>query len=101
MSTELSTSPTTQQLVAAAVDGDDVAGVVGLGLELGPQLGDVVVDGAGDRQLVIAPDVAQQLLAADHFVAMRDQIAQQLELAGRQRARAGPCAAPGAAAGGR
>ena len=65
-----------QQLVAGAVDSDQVAWIVRLRLELHPQLGDVVVDGTRDGQLAIASDIAQQLLAAHHFVAVREQIPQ-------------------------
>ena len=73
------------QLIAAPVYCNDVSGSVGAGLELRPQLGDVVVHRARDGELVVAPDVAEQLLAADDFIAMGDQIAQQLELARRER----------------
>src|SRR5690606_18131927 len=53
--------------------------------EVRAQLRDVVVHGAGDRVLVVTPYVAEQLLAAHHLVAVRQQIAEQLELACRER----------------
>ena len=51
-----------------------------LGPELGPQPPDMDVDGAGAAVVVIAPDVAEQLLAAEHPPRMLRQVLQQLEL---------------------
>src|SRR5687768_11532125 len=60
-----------EQLVPAAVHRHDETRLVGASLELRAELGDVVVDGPSDRELVIAPNIAQELLATDHFVAVR------------------------------
>src|SRR5688572_3307567 len=80
-----------QQLIATTVYRNDVAGVVGFRFELGAKFRDVIVNRAGYRKLVVAPDVAQQLFAAHDFVAMRDQVSEQLELA-RRKSDAAPLA---------
>src|SRR5947209_279397 len=69
------------ELVADAVDGDDVARVGGRVLDLLPQLRDVHINGARQRQPFITPDVVEQLVARDDLAAMLDEILQHLELA--------------------
>ena len=53
------------ELVAEAVDGLDVAGVFGVGLDFGAEHGDVVIDGAGGGEGAVAPDGIEELFAGD------------------------------------
>src|SRR5690606_33518966 len=73
-----------QELIAGPVDGDQVVGVVRFRLEQRPQPGDEVVDGPRERRVPVTPDVAQELLAAHDFPPMREQVAQEFELARRK-----------------
>jgi hypothetical protein len=45
------------------------------------KLGDMVVNGAGNRGAVIPPDFVEQLIAGDDFPSMPDQVAQDLKFA--------------------
>src|SRR5258705_4410111 len=66
------------ELVADLADGPDHRLV--LGTELGPQPPDVDVDRAGTAEVVVAPDLAQQLVAGEHPARVLGQELQQLEL---------------------
>ena len=59
------------------------SGDLGL-LDLLPQAGDVDVDGARQRHLVVAPHLRQQRVARQRGAAVLDEVPQQLELARRQ-----------------
>src|SRR3954454_4632584 len=54
------------------------------GFELSPQVGHEDLDRVRDREGVIAPDLVEQLLAADHQSLVAHQVLQQLELALRE-----------------
>src|SRR6185369_14610759 len=69
------------ELVPGAVDGEDVLGFLGRSLDLLPQLRHEVVDRARRRRLLIAPDLVEDLLARDDLAGVRDQVAEQIELA--------------------
>src|SRR3954468_5558073 len=76
--------------VAAAAHREQVAGAIGVGLQLGAQLGHEVVDGA-DLALLEAPDLAHQLLAREDPAAVLAEEAQELELqVGQLYGAAGP-----------
>ncbi|MPM34156.1 hypothetical protein SDC9_80738 [bioreactor metagenome] len=66
------------QAVADVADGADDALV--LGAQLGPQPPDVDVDRTGTAEVVVAPDVGEELLAAEHPPGVLQQVLQQLEL---------------------
>src|SRR6185503_1128268 len=66
------------ELVADAVDREDVARVGAAVADLGAQLRDVCVDGAGAGIALVAPDVLEQLVARDGLALPLDQVAQQL-----------------------
>src|SRR6266581_6739191 len=68
--------------VAGAPDGDDVARVGRVGLDLLPQATDVHRDRAAVAER--APDQLEQLVAAQHLPRMLDEHAQQRKLACRQ-----------------
>jgi len=51
-----------------------------LGAELGAQPADVDVDGAGAAEVVVAPDLLQQLRPREHPARVLSQVLQQLEL---------------------
>ena len=53
-------------------------------LDLLPQPRHVRVDRARERGAVVAPDVIEQRLAADDFVRVVDEVAQDAELARRE-----------------
>ena len=79
----LSESLLRHEAVARPAHGEEVHRAVGVGLELGAQLRDEVVDGAGlaDVRQGHAPHLAQQLVAREHAVAgLRQKKHQQLEL---------------------
>ena len=78
----MNTSP--RELVAHAVDGEDVLRMARIWLDLLPQPGDVDVDGARRRHRVVAPDFVEQLVARQRGAAVLDEVAQQLELARRE-----------------
>src|SRR5207247_2544378 len=73
-----------RELVAEAVDGDDVRWRFRVGLDLLPQAGDVDVHGAREWHLVVSPYLGQQLVSRQRRAAMGDEMSQQLELARRQ-----------------
>src|SRR5262245_41792944 len=62
----------------------DPARVLRLVLDLLAEPGDVVVDGTGRREDVVAPDVVQQRLARQHFAPVLDEVRQDPELARRE-----------------
>jgi len=68
------------QSVAGPPDGEDVARLVGLGLELLAQVPDVYVDGARVAVGGVAPDRAQQLLAVEQPARVDRERVEQLEL---------------------
>ncbi len=65
------------------MDGDQMARSGGIILELGPEQGDVIVDGPGRRVLLIAPDRIQQLIPRDHLARAGRQNAQDSEFLAR------------------
>ena len=69
-----------RQLVAHAPDGEDEAGIGGVGLDLGAQPADVDVDQAPVAEVVIAPDPLEEMLAAQYLARVIGQLAQQAEL---------------------
>src|SRR5579871_3379803 len=71
------------QLVAGAVDGDDVARLGGVLLDLLAQLHHEVVDAAGGGVARDAPDLLQDLLARDGLARPLPQEAQELDLVER------------------
>src|SRR5437773_5416423 len=73
-----------EEFVAETVDGDDEFRRLRVGLELLPQAGDVDVDGARQRHLVVAPYCRQERVARQHGASMLDEVAEQLELTRRQ-----------------
>src|SRR5262249_57639521 len=70
------------ELVSRAVDGEDVLWLVRRFLDLLPQLRHEVVDRSRRRRLFVAPHLIENLLARDDLTGVREQIAQQIELAG-------------------
>ena len=72
------------ELVPHPMHGDEVARVRRLVLDLLAQLGHVHVDGAGERDRVVAPDRVEQLLAGDHLAPVLGEVLEQPELARRQ-----------------
>ena len=68
------------EAVAGAPDGDDVARIGRVVLDLLAQPADV--DGDGAAVAVAAPDELEQVLAAEHLPWMLDEHLEQLELAG-------------------
>src|SRR5215203_690160 len=70
------------ELVTDVADGADQRLV--LGAELGPQPADVDVDRARATEVVVAPDLLQQLRAGEHPAGVLRQVLQQLELLVRE-----------------
>ena len=70
------------EAVADVADGAD-QGLV-LGPELGPEAAYVDVDGAGAAEVVVAPDLLQQLVAGEDPAGVLGEVLQQLELLERQ-----------------
>lgn len=70
----------TVEAVPGAPDGDDVARIGGVFLDLVAEPADV--DGDGAAVAVAPPHALEQLLAAEHLSGMLDEHAKQLELAG-------------------
>src|SRR5579862_792493 len=70
--------------VSGASNGQDVARLFGLGLELLTQVANVDVDRARVAIRAVAPDRAQQLLAVEQPAGIRHQRIEQLELRKRQ-----------------
>src|SRR5688572_14659854 len=64
------------------MNGEDVLRCVRRLLDLLPQLGDEVVDGARGRELLVSPHLVENLLARDDLADVCHEVAQQLELAG-------------------
>src|SRR5687768_18518481 len=75
------------QLVAVAVDREDVLWFLGALLELLAQLDDEVVDRAVRRVGVDTPDLVEDLLAADRLADPLVQHAQELHLVEREALR--------------
>src|SRR3954467_12604068 len=69
------------ELVAGAVDGEDVLGFVRRSLDLLPGLRHEVVDGARGRRLFVTPALVEDLLAGDDLSGVGDEVAEQVELA--------------------
>src|SRR4051812_49193143 len=72
------------ELVAEAVDREDVPRVLLVLFELAAQLHDEVVDGARGRRCLDAPDLLEQLVARDGLLGALAQELQDLELVERQ-----------------
>src|SRR5262245_57656322 len=76
------------QTMAVAVCRADELRLMMIGFDLSPQSSDGEVDRSGaDVGVEISPDSAKQFVAANDPVAMLGEVAQQLELAMRQRNR--------------
>src|SRR5690349_10970209 len=75
-----STAPSSHELVAEAVHGEDVLGRARVGLQLAPQPGHVHVHRARGGHRVVAPDLVQELVPREGGAALADQVAQELEL---------------------
>src|SRR5947209_8059091 len=73
------------ELVAEAADGEQVAGLGRVRLDLGAQPLDVHVEGLRVADVVAAPHPIDQLPAGQHPAAVAEQELQQLELLQRQR----------------
>src|SRR4051812_3326889 len=73
------------QLVAIAVNGEDVRRLVGMRLDLLPQLHDEVVDGAVRRCRLEAPDLLEDLVAAHRLTDALHEEPQELDLVERER----------------
>ena len=72
------------ELVSRAMNREDVLGGVRRFLDLLPQLGDKVVDRARGGEFLVAPDLVEDLLAGHHLSGVLDEVAEQVELAGRE-----------------
>src|SRR5689334_21951242 len=71
------------EYVACAADRMEESGLTA-GFELSSQVGYEDLDRVRDRERVIAPDLVEQLLAADHQPLVAHQVLEQLELALRE-----------------
>ena len=67
------------ELVARAVDGEDVAGMGRLGFELLPELQNVGIKGSGPSPMFISPDLTQEALSAQQLPAVANQVVQDIE----------------------
>src|SRR5947209_3167211 len=72
------------EFVPKAMDGDNVLRLIRRVLYLLPQLGNVIVNGAGYWIVLVAPDLIEQLFARHGFTFMLREVPENLELAGRQ-----------------
>src|ERR1700730_8088256 len=68
------------ELIAAAVNRNDITRFLGIVFQFLPQLRHVYIDGPGIRNGLIAPHLVQQLLPGDGRLPVGDQIAEKLEL---------------------
>src|SRR6185369_4115702 len=68
------------ELIAEAVDREDVARLAALGLDLLAQLDDEVVDGAVGRVRLEPPNLVEDLVAGDGLAALLPEHAQELDL---------------------
>src|ERR1044072_4108611 len=66
--------------VARAADRVKEAGFA-IGFELPTQVGHEHLDGVGDREGVVAPDLVEEALTGDHEALVAHQVLEQLELA--------------------
>ena len=73
-----------KELVADAVDGDDVPRRAGIRFDLLPQLGNVRIHGATERRAVVAPYGVEQLAARDGLTPALAEIPEDFELARRE-----------------
>src|SRR5215471_14580662 len=79
------------EAVAQPVNGQDVLGMGGVGLDLLAQRCDVDVNGSSRWHRIVAPDLVEQLVARQQRVPMLHEIPQKLVLEGREGQRlAGP-----------
>ena len=72
------------EAVADAADGLDGVADGRVVFELGAQVADVDVDGAGVAVVLVAPDALEQLVAREGAAGVRDEELQELVLLGRQ-----------------
>ena len=68
--------------VADAGDGDDVAGVAGVFIELAAESSDVGAEGAPAAGGVHAPDVAEELCVRDDIAGVEGELAEQFVFGG-------------------
>src|SRR6266849_1475604 len=66
------------ELVPESVDGEEVLRRFRVALDLLAHAGDVHVDGARQRHLLVAPHVRQQRIARERGAAMLDEVPQEL-----------------------
>src|SRR5438552_12430177 len=66
------------------MNSDDMAGVAGNIFYLLAQFGDVHVDGARQRETVVAPHRVEQLIAGYDLAAMLDKVSENFELPRRE-----------------
>ena len=70
------------KLIAEAMNCYDVPGIAGYLLNLMSEFRDVHVDGARQREALIAPDCIQKLVSRHDFAAMVNEILQDIQLPG-------------------
>src|SRR5690349_7119490 len=75
------------EYVACAADRVEETGLA-TGFELSSEVGHEHLDGVRDGERVVAPDLVEQLLTADHETLVAHQVLEQLELALREVDRA-------------
>lgn len=73
-----------REAVADAADGLDGVADGRVVFELGAQVADVDVDGAGVAVVLVAPDALEQFVAREGAAGVRDEELQELVLLGRQ-----------------
>ena len=73
-----------REAIADAADGLDGLADVLVAFELGAQVADVDVDGAGVAVVLVAPDALEQFVARKGAAGIRDEQLQELVLLGRQ-----------------
>src|SRR4029077_12030814 len=77
-----------EEFVTEPVDGDEVLGRLGIGLNSLSETRDMDVDRACQRHVVVPPHLREQFIPGKRRPAVLDEMAQQLELPGGQVDRA-------------
>src|SRR4051812_32015132 len=68
------------QAIPEAAHGDDMARIGSVDFDLGAQAAHMDVDQATVTEVVVAPDLVEQRLAAEHLARILRELAQQTEL---------------------
>src|SRR5262245_15523996 len=70
-----------RQAITISIDGVDVPGIIRIRLDLPSESSDEIVDAASERDVLVAPDVSEEFIAAYNFTYAGAHVSQDFDFA--------------------